>query len=152
MLTKWDYRFFDLARLVSTWSKDASTQVGAVIVDHNQRIVSLGFNGFPKGIADTEQRLNDRELKYKMIIHAEENAILFANRSLEGCAAYVFPFPPCPSCMGKIIQSGITKIVCGNYIPDRWKDSFDLSFKLAAEANVEIVTIPVGTTDVHMPV
>ena len=71
-MNKWQRRFFDLARLVATWSKDPSSQVGAVIVDDKKRIVSVGFNGLPMGVEDTDERLNVRELKYELIVHAEE--------------------------------------------------------------------------------
>jgi dCMP deaminase len=81
----WDLRFLTLAKTVSTWSKDPSTKVGAVIVDKNRRVVSLGYNGFPKGVKDTIEKLEDREQKYKHMVHAERNAMLFANKSLKGC-------------------------------------------------------------------
>ena len=63
-LNKWDDRFLKLAELVSTWSKDPSSKVGAVIVDDKNRVISLGFNGLPRGVEDTKERLNTRELKY----------------------------------------------------------------------------------------
>lgn len=65
---KWDRRFLELAKQVSTWSKDPSTKVGAVLVNEDKHVVGMGFNGFPVGVADTEERLNNRELKYKMIV------------------------------------------------------------------------------------
>jgi len=76
-MSKWDSRFMDLARLVASWSKDPSTQVGAVIVDQDKRIVSTGFNGFPRCVNDSPV---DREVKLLRTIHAEENALLFARR------------------------------------------------------------------------
>ena len=69
----WDLRFLDMSQLISSWSKDPSTQVGAVIVDSNNRVVSVGYNGFPQGISD-DYRLDNRETKYKMILPAECNA------------------------------------------------------------------------------
>ncbi len=69
--SKWDKRFMKLAREISTWSKDPSSQIGAVIINDERRILATGYNGFPKGIRDTEERLNDREQKYPMIVHAE---------------------------------------------------------------------------------
>ena len=83
-MNKWQRRFFDLARLIATWSKDPSSQVGAVIVDDKKRIVSVGFNGLPMGVEDTAERLNVRELKYELIVHAEANAILTAPKSVSG--------------------------------------------------------------------
>lgn len=74
----WDDRFLELATVISSWSKDPSTQVGAVIVDDDNRVISIGYNGFPKGIKD-DHRLSNRDLKYEMVVHAEANALLFAN-------------------------------------------------------------------------
>ena len=136
--SKWDNRFLDLAKLVSTWSKDPSTQVGAVIVDKNNRIISIGYNGFPQYISD-DNRLKDRETKYKMIVHGEMNAILFANRSLENCTLYTYPFMPCPRCGSMIIQTGISKIVSFKDCPDRWESEFNLSKQLFEEANIELI-------------
>lgn len=136
-LRKWDNRFLDLARLISSWSKDPSTKVGAVIVDTNNRIVSVGYNGFPKGIQD-DNRLNDREAKYKIIVHAEINAIMFANKSVEGCTLYTVPFEPCPRCAGFIIQSGITRIVSLKNTNDRWENDFKISRKLFEEAGIKL--------------
>ena len=83
-MSKWDRRFLDLAAGMATWSKDMSTQVGAIIVDRDQRIVSSGYNGFPRGVVDSIERYQDRDTKYRMVVHAEINAILFATRDLTG--------------------------------------------------------------------
>lgn len=81
---KWDRRFLKIAREVATWSKDPSTQVGAVIVDPDQRVVSLGYNGLPCGVSDSRDLLDDRVAKYATVIHAEQNALLFAARPVAG--------------------------------------------------------------------
>lgn len=132
---KWDLRFIELAKLVGSWSKDPSTQVGAVIVDDNNRIVSVGYNGFPNGIMDDE-RLYDRDTKYKIIVHGEINAILFANKSVEGCTLYTVPFEPCPRCAGLIIQSGIRRVVAPLNTNGRWEEEFKVSRQLFKEAGV----------------
>jgi dCMP deaminase len=134
---KWDYRFLDLAELVSGWSKDPSTKVGAVISDKNNRIVSIGYNGFPQNIND-DNRLENRETKYKIIVHGEMNAILFANKSLQFCTLYTYPFMPCPRCASTIIQTGIKRVVSYNNMPERWKDEFELSKLLFKEAGIEL--------------
>jgi dCMP deaminase len=136
-LQKWDVRFLELARFVANWSLDPSTKVGAVISDKHNRVVSIGYNGFPKGIKDDE-RLNDRETKYKIIVHGEINAITFANRNLEDCTLYTYPFEPCPRCAGIIIQSGIKRIVAPINKIDRWENDFVLSRQLFNEANIKI--------------
>ncbi|MDP8268300.1 MAG: hypothetical protein P9L97_06175 [Candidatus Tenebribacter davisii] len=86
MNDKWDNRFIKLAEHIAFWSKDPSTKVGSVITD-NKRIVSLGFNGYPKGIPDDD--LNNRQNKYAKVIHGELNAILFSKEDLTGFTLYV---------------------------------------------------------------
>jgi len=134
-LQKWDIRFLELAKLVSSWSKDPSTKVGAVITDNKNRIVSVGYNGFPTGIED-DDRLNNRDTKYKIIIHGEMNAINFANKNLEHCTLYTYPFEPCSRCASIIIQSGITRVVTYENNIDRWEEDFKLSRQLFKEANI----------------
>ena len=134
--TKWDERFIELAKLVGSWSKDPSTQVGAVIVDTNNRIVSIGFNGFPKGVKDTEERLLDRDKKYAIVVHAEANALMFANSSVEGCTLYTYPFQPCSRCAGLIIQSGIKRIVSISNNNKNWEENFKLSRQLFKESGI----------------
>ena len=108
---KWDTRFISLAQFVSQWSKDPSTKVGAVIADRHNRIISLGYNGFPARLPDDPAALEDRETKYKHMLHAEQNAILFARRDLTGCTIYIWPLLPCVSCTSVIIQSGLSRVV-----------------------------------------
>ena len=136
----WNYRFMDMAHLVATWSKDPSSKVGAVIVDKNRRIISTGYNGLAIGVEDSIERLTNRDIKYKIILHAEENAIMFAKRDLSGCSLYVTTLPPCAHCASLIIQSGIkTVYACKSDIPDRWKDSYDLTTAMFNEAGVKLV-------------
>lgn len=140
----WNNWFLNLAKYVSTASKDPSTQVGCVIVGPDKEIRSTGFNGFPRGVSDTLKRLNTRELKYPLICHGEENAITHAARigiSLKGCAAYVYPWPPCTRCARSLIQAGVNAIYYSvQYeIPERWKDEFNLSAEVLEEAGVKVI-------------
>lgn len=126
-MNKWDKRFLQLAILVSSWSKDPSTQVGAIAVNKKRRIVSTGYNGFPVGVPD-DGRLHDREIKYELIIHAEMNVILNAVDSLEDTTLYTYPIPPCLRCATMVIQSGVTRIVTVSLDDDlvpRWKEQRD---------------------------
>ena len=137
---KWDLRFMELTKMVASWSKDPSTKVGAVIADNQNRIISLGYNGFAKGIDDTEDRYADRSFKYSAIIHAEENAMFFANRDLSGCTIYV-SFFPCSNCAAKIIQCGIKRVVTTHPTEEqigRWGKSFNVSKILLEEASIQI--------------
>ena len=136
----WHLRFLDLAKLVSTWSQDPSTKVGSVITDSDNRIVSIGYNGFPKGIKDDE-RLDNRDLKYKMVLHAEENAILFAKQSLVGCTIYTYPLLPCSNCAARLIQTGIKRVVSVPFDQPRWQENLSLSVSLLEEAGVEVCAI-----------
>ncbi|NBW58865.1 CMP deaminase [bacterium] len=135
--SKWDLRFLNLSEFISNWSKDPSTKVGAVITDNNNRIISVGYNGFPQDIADND-RLENRETKYKIIVHGEMNAILFANRSLHDCTLYTYPFMPCPRCAGMVIQTGIKRVVSYNNMPERWANEFEISQQLFQEAGIEL--------------
>lgn len=134
----WDIRFLELAQLVGSWSKDPTTQVGAVIVDESHRVVSLGYNGFPRNVQDHEYRLEDRELKLHMTIHAEQNAILFAHKDLQGCTMYTWPIQCCAQCAAMIIQSGIKRVVSPNmtFRPE-WRKSFDIANTMFEDAKVE---------------
>ena len=142
MSSKWDARFLDLAKHISDWSKDPSTKVGCVVVGEDREIRSTGFNGFPRGIEDTAARLNDREQKYPMICHAEENAIMHAARiglSLKGCTAYV-TWPPCTRCARSLIQAGVVEVVYPqeSEVPERWLADFEMSTQMMGEAGLTI--------------
>ena len=142
MNEKWIERFLAMADAVGTWSKDPSTKVGAVIVDRHGRVVSTGYNGLARGVAGSEERLTDRDVKYKIILHAEENAILFARRDLTGCSLFVSSLPPCAHCASVIIQSGIGRVYTRNVeIPERWKKSMELTEQMFGEAGVELVRV-----------
>ena len=143
-MTDWDQRFLNLAKHISQWSKDPSTKVGCVVVGPDREIRSTGFNGLPRGIEDNDERLNNREIKYPLICHAEENAIMHAARigiSLKDCTAYV-TWPPCTRCARSLVQAGVSTIIYPKNIeiPDRWMDDFYLSLNLLKEAKINIKT------------
>ena len=138
-ISKWDKNFLALANTVSMFSKDPSTKVGAVIVDDDNRVVSIGYNGFPKGIKD-DHRLDNRELKYDMIVHAEANALLFANAPVKGCTIYTWPFQPCSRCASLIIQAGIRRVVSVESEDQKWSSNFQLAHDMMTEARIEIET------------
>ena len=145
MSEKWDARFLELAKHISDWSKDPSTKVGCVVVGEDREIRSTGFNGFPRGIEDNIERLEDREQKYPLICHAEENAIMHAARigvSLKGSTAYV-TWPPCSRCARSLIQAGIMEVVYSSEqeIPERWVEDFNISTNMLREAGVHVRSI-----------
>ena len=120
----WDEYFMAVALLSAGRSKDPNTQVGACVANSRNRIVGVGYNGFPRGCADDDlpwAREGDwLETKYPYVCHAEVNAILNAiDRNLEGCRIYVGLFP-CNDCAKVIIQAGIGEII---YLSDKYHDT-----------------------------
>jgi dCMP deaminase len=103
-LDHWDERYLGIAKQVSKWSKDHSTKVGAVIADANRRVVALGFNGFPKKVCDSTDRISERDKKYKMVVHAEANVALIAGPGAYGGTVYVYGAPVCSHCAGILIR------------------------------------------------
>lgn len=135
---EWDLEFLSLAKRISKRSKDPSTKVGAVITN-GKRIVSTGYNGLPQKMVDTKDRLDNRELKYRIIIHGEINAILFAQRDLTDHTLYTWPFMPCSNCASIVIQAGITRVVSLLNNNERWKEAFLLTEESFRESGVELV-------------
>lgn len=140
MTNKWNDRFFKLAKLIATWSKDKSTQVGAVIVNKDKRILSVGYNGFPQGIDDELEIRHTRPIKYMWTEHAERNAIYNAGNNgvqLKDGILYCTMFP-CADCARAIIQSGISEIYSPKPKEERWSDSHLTSSEMLIEADVKI--------------
>lgn len=145
MSISWYQYFCDLLEVLKTKSKDPSTQVAAIISDQNMAIISTGFNGFPMGVKDIDDRYENRELKYQLIVHAEMNAITLAARRgtpLQNSIIWVSKFP-CVECTKAIIQSGISKVcifTCDSdsAFNERWKHSIELSRMMLDESKVEI--------------
>lgn len=137
---KWDHRFLKLARHISSWSKDPSTKVGSVIVRPDLSVASMGYNGFVRGFPDTEEVLQDREQKYRFIVHGEANAIVHAREPLHGCTLYVWPFPPCDGCVKLAIQAGIKRFVSVRPTReqrDRWGASFEAAEDMICETKLD---------------
>ena len=137
----WDEYFMGVALLASQRSKDPSTQVGACIVNDDNRIMSVGYNGFPRGCSDDELPWDRNgewiETKYPYVCHAELNAILNSSLpSLKGSTLYVALFP-CNECAKAIIQTGIKKVV---YLSDKYRDtdSAKASRRMLESAGVEL--------------
>lgn len=143
MTKEWDLFFLNEAKHIASRSKDPSTQTGAVIVaPDGKRIVSKGYNGFPKRMQDNPAWLTDRTEKYRRIVHCEMNAAMFAREPLDGCTLYTYPFLSCDRCFVHMVQYGITRFV-GPKIPDdiasRWGDAIDWVKTEAARMNLEMV-------------
>ena len=123
-ILSWDEYFMGIALLSAKRSKDPNTNVGACIVDNDHKVVSIGYNGMPKGLNENKLSWNKNEgldSKYLYVCHAEFNAILNTknNTNLKGCTIYVTLFP-CNECAKAIIQVGISKVI---YLEDKYHDS-----------------------------
>jgi dCMP deaminase len=140
LLNKWDTRYLELAERVASWSKDPSRQIGAVAVGSKGQVLAQGFNGFPRGIVDTADRYNNREIKYKYVVHAEMNVIYNATYngvSLDGSTLYVSGLPVCSDCAKGIIQVGISRVVMKEQnIPQHWAESWGMTAGMFDEANI----------------
>lgn len=138
---RWDLRFIHLAVHIALWSKDPSTKCGAVIVRPNKTIAGVGYNGFPRKIPDAPETLDNREQKYKLIVHAEINAILNANEPVQGYTLYTYPFSTCHACSLLVIQSGIATVAFPEETEEqrkRWGESFDMAARNYQWANVNV--------------
>lgn len=137
-MNHWDDRFIGLANLIASWSKDPSTRVGAVIVDHDRRIVGTGYNGFPRGVKDDPERYADKPVKYKLVVHAEANAIMNAVKSVRDLTMYTTKYP-CSDCVKLIIQSGLSLVITpppGTGEP--WATDAEFSAQMMKEALVAV--------------
>lgn len=152
MIDKWDGHFLELAQHHSKLSKDPSTQSGTILVGPDREVLAMGFNGFPRRVADTDERLLHRETKYKLIVHSELNAILAAARlgiSLRGATLYVVSTsrserfvwggPPCIRCAVELIQAGITSVrvpIQSSKVRPEWVEDFKVARTVLLEAGI----------------
>jgi dCMP deaminase len=134
-IKKWDLRFLAVAKLISSWSKDPSTQTGAIVVRDN-RIIATGYNGFPRAIMDTPERLHNREVKYSLTVHCEMNAVLNSEAPVRGATLYTWPFFSCTRCAVAMLAAGITRFVapeCPDDKKDRWGADLEQASRIAME-------------------
>lgn len=148
---KWDNHFLQMALLNARLSKDPSTKVGAIITTRDRDFISAGFNGLPRKLEDTKERLNNRETKLLLTVHAEMNAVLAAAKlgiKINNCIMYIVATdksgeiwggPPCHRCLVEILQTGISKIITYEQksVPTKWEESLRLSKELIKEAGLE---------------
>ena len=140
-MSDWHKRYLGLAREVSTWSKDPSSQIGAVAIGSKGQVLAQGYNGFPRGIADLNSRYENKEIKYRYVVHAEQNVIYNATYngvSLDGATLYVWGLPVCSECAKGVVQVGIKRVVMPKKTyPKQWVKSFELSKELFEEAGID---------------
>ena len=125
-----------LAQHVAMWSKDPRTKVGAVLVNETKQVLSVGYNGFPRGVFDMPNRYEDRPTKLMFVAHAERNALDNCFTDTRGSTLYV-TLPPCNECVKSIIQKGVKRIV--SLTSDaRPQDNSDVAMQMLVEAGVQI--------------
>lgn len=153
MSYNWDNRFMAIAHMVATWSKDPTKKVGALVVSPDRRSWTAGYNGFPAGVKDDDLRLGNKEIKNRLMVHAETNAILNARRDISGWTLYC-THPPCmqKGCCQAIIQAGIVRVVRPPITRASrwWVDQLDGN-SLLEEAGVGVTVIGGGDFDGSQP-
>lgn len=143
MRTDWDRRYLALAEHVATWSKDPSTKVGAILVGRNRHQIAMGYNGIPRGIADSEDRLKDRATKLRFTQHAERNVLDQVTFDTLGSTLIVTHFP-CSECAKSIISKGIARVLYrsdNTSFNDRWLDELRWSREMMIEAGIELMEL-----------
>ncbi len=139
---KWDSRFCELAKFVSEWSKDSNAKVGAVVFTKRGGDISIGYNGFPMGVEDSAERLEDQNIKLELVVHAEQNSLIAAGSRSTGSTLYIWGKPVCARCAGSIIQAGVKRVVALN--PDsvekksKWHETGKVAHQIFREAGVEV--------------
>lgn len=131
---KWDLRFLEMSDFISKWSKDPSTQTGAILVRPDRTVCSVGYNGFPRGMRDDVPLYAEREVKYSRVIHCEMNAVLSAREPVVGYTLYTTG-PNCDRCAVHMIQAGIQRFVFWAPLPEqvkRWNVNRTLGYFLEA--------------------
>jgi dCMP deaminase len=157
-MSSWDEFYIGMCLHVSTKSKDRSTKLGAVIVGANHEVLSIGFNGFPRGVPDERESYHERPTKYLVTEHAERNAIFNCARqgiALEGTTMYLpFEPTPCARCTRAVIQSGIKHII-GTDVKftgkgKQWDEDLALALEMLADAGIERTVVSVAGTDLDI--
>ena len=139
--------FLNIAEQISAFSKDSRRKIGAIAVDEDGKILSTGYNGFPRGTLDTPENWENRGIKNKYVVHAEANLVYnatYTGARLKGSTVYVFGLPVCQQCALALIQAGVSKVVYKhNFIEgdEKWLESFKDSLFIFNEAGVEIEQI-----------
>lgn len=146
-----DSYFISIANVVRTKSKDPRSKIGAIIVGPERQVISTGYNGFPRGIDETDLTRWKRPIKYGFVVHAEVNAIYNAARhgiTLRGCTMYLVAFgpAPCTECVKAIIQSGIVRVVsfAMRALPAHWLEDLTFAKALLLEAGVRVDEVKSG--------
>ena len=138
---KWDLRYLELAKTIAGWSKDPSSQIGAIAVGSKGQVLAQGYNGFPRGMLDSPNLYSNRKEKYVRIVHAEMNMIYNASFNgvcLNKSTVYVSGLPTCSDCAKGLIQVGVAELVMPKQkINEKWHDSWQRSKSYYKEAGLK---------------
>lgn len=144
-------KFLGVAQAVADLSKDRSTKVGALVLDDELNILSVGYNGFPRCVDDDVESRHERPAKYAYTSHAEENSIAQAARNgikLVGSTILITSLYPCSRCARMIIQAGISTVLAPKgAVDDRWMLEWEVSKEMFKEAGVGVVLYNPEDTD-----
>lgn len=142
-MKNWDKKFIELTEFISNWSKDNKRKVGAIIVDDDNRILSVGYNGIPQGCDDDNESRYIKPKKNFFFEHAERNAIYSCAKNGQSCKDKIMyvTWYPCCDCARAIIQSGIKTLVCKepDWYDDSWGESFRFSKEMLYESNINVI-------------
>lgn len=142
LMDKWDLRFCELAKFVSEWSKDPKAKVGAVVFSRRGGDISIGYNGFPMGVEDSAERLQDPDIKLELIVHAEQNALIAAGARAQAATIFVWGKPVCARCAGAIIQAGVRRVVALSpesvEVGSKWHLTGKYANEMFLEAGIEV--------------
>lgn len=143
-MNKWDLRFFRLANEAMTWSKDPHCKVGAVIVSPDARQFSMGYNGLPVGVPDDKELLANKEMKNKLTVHAEVNAVLNSHCNVEGWTMYCTK-APCIDCATTLIQAGIKQLNCPEPATNSsWCEENIIAMDLLKQVHIDVYFVRDG--------
>jgi dCMP deaminase len=139
-----ELKFMAVAEAMMNMSKDPSTKTASVALDDDLNVLATGYNGFPRGVKDTPERWNNRELKYPRVIHGEANMVAAAartGRSLKGSTVVVTTLFPCSGCAGLMAQAGVRRVITTKPNIERWSESNALAQEIFDESGVEVVIV-----------
>lgn len=152
-LIRWDIKGLRIADFTAREnSKDPSTKVGSCIVRADGSVAATGYNGFPRGVKDHKARYDDRTIKYAMVVHSEINCLIHLKEPVEPTWKMYCVVPPCSSCAGAIINSGVKNLVLCEMQQHQlsnsgWRQSVETSHLMFSEANVTIMEYPLWVLD-----
>lgn len=138
-------KFLPMARAVAALSKDPSAKVGAVALNDDGILLAVGYNGFPRGVKDDPERYAVKDVKYRLVSHAEQNLVAqaaYAGHSLKGSTVVLSGLYPCSSCAKSLIQAGVRRIIAPPADANpRWAPDAEWSSLMFREAGIEVVTM-----------